>query len=345
MRNKIRIYLLDDSITVTTFLSKSLTSLGYVVYADNDPNKCIKRIKEFLPDIIILDIDLNEFNGIDICREIQEDEQLKEIPVIFLSHLTDTAIVAEGLEAGAVDYIYKPIDINQLDSRIKIILKMIEDMKDNIKLAKMNIIKASVITMHHELNQPLSVILLSTEMLEKKLGNKLTEKEKKLIERIKNSLNKINDILKRFAVVHEQDPELIPYTDDSQMIKLPPSTKTEKVLIIDDEREVRESIIDVLNEEGIETIQSENIKDAIEIIEKGKEKISMIFCDIRIKNESGSEVFHLVRKNYPDIKFIFITGYSIPAEVKRIIREFKIPLLKKPFSRRSILSLLKKMNQ
>lgn len=345
MRNKIRVYILDDSITVTTFVSKSLSSLGYVVYADNDPNKCIKRIKEFLPDIIILDIDLNEFNGIDICRDIQEDEQLKEIPVIFLSHLTDTSTVAEGLEAGAVDYIYKPIDINQLDSRIRIILKMIDDMKDSVKLAKMNIIKASVITMHHELNQPLSVILLSTETLEKRMGNKLTDKEKKLIERIKNSLNKINDILKRFAILHENDPELIPYSSDSKMVKLPPSETSKKILIIDDEDEVRESIIDVLNEEGIDTIQSENIKDAIKLIEKGKEKISIIFCDIRIKNESGSEVFHLVRKDYPEIKFVFITGYSIPAEVKRIIREFKIPLLKKPFSRRSILSLLKKMNQ
>jgi len=121
--NKIRVYLLDDSITVTTFVSKSLSFFRHVVYADKWPNKCIKRIKEFLPDIIILDIDLNEFNGIDICKDIQEDEQLKEIPVIFLSHLTDTATVAEGLEAGAVDYIYKPIDINQLDSRIRIIFK------------------------------------------------------------------------------------------------------------------------------------------------------------------------------------------------------------------------------
>jgi len=342
LKNKIRVYLLDDSITVTTFISKSLTTLGYVVYPDNDPNNCIKRIKEFFPDIIILDIDLNEYNGIDICREIQEMDDLKDIPIIFLSHLMDTATVAQGIEAGAVDYIYKPVDINQLDSRIKIIMKMLEDMRDMVKLAKMNIIRASVITMHHELNQPLSVILLSTEMLEKKLKDKIGEKEIKLIKRIKRSLSKIDEILSRFSMVNQQEIELIQYTDDMQMLKLPTVKTNKQILIVDDDEDVVETIDEVLTDEGLETIKAETIKEAVEIVETNSQNLEMIFCDIHIKESSGSEVFHLVRKKYPDIKFIFITGYSIPAEVRQLIREFKIPLLKKPFRRRSILSFIKK---
>jgi DNA-binding response OmpR family regulator len=211
MKEKIRVYILDDSITVTTYIQKSLQALGYTVYSDNNPNKCLSRIKEFFPDLVILDIDLNEYNGIDICKQIQEDEAIANIPVIFLSHITDTNVIAEGIEAGAVDYVYKPVDINQLDARIKILFKILDDTADDLKLAKMNIVKAAIITMHHELNQPLSVILLSSEMLESRLAKTLDKKDEVLLSRIKNSVGKINDILKRFNLIQEQDkePELV----------------------------------------------------------------------------------------------------------------------------------------
>ena len=346
MKDKIRVYVLDDSITVTTYLEKSLHALGYTVYPDNNPNKCLGRIKEFLPDLIILDIDLNEFNGIDICRQIQDDEFIAHIPVIFLSHITDTNVVAEGIEAGAIDYVYKPVDVNQLDARIKILFKILDDTADSLKLAKMNMVKAAIITMHHELNQPLSVILLSTEMLESRLAKTIDKKDEVLIARIKKSVGKINDILRRFNLIQEQDkePELVSYSDDAMMLKLPQSTYERKVLVIDDEEEVRDSITEVIKQEGIEVLEAKSIKEADDLIRKQGESISTIFCDMKIGKESGTEILHLTRKLYPKIKFVFITGYNITGEVKLLIKEFKIPLLRKPFSKKAIAALLRRQN-
>ncbi|MDD3803287.1 MAG: response regulator [bacterium] len=346
MKDKIRIYVLDDSITVTTYIEKSLHALGYTVYADNNPSKCLSRIKEFFPDLIILDIDMNEYNGLDICRQIQKDDSLASIPIIFLSNITDTNVVAEGIEAGAVDYVVKPVDINQLDARIKILFKILDDTADELKLAKMNMVKAAIITMHHELNQPLSVILLSAEMLESRLAKNLEKKDEVLLSRIKNSVEKINDILRRFNLIQEQDkePELVNYSEDSMMLKLPKSTYERKVLVIDDEEDVRKTITEVISQEGIDVLEAKSIKEADDIIKRQGESISTIFCDIKIGKESGTEILHLSRKLYPNIKFIFITGFNISGDVKLLIKEFKIPLLRKPFSKKMIAALLRHQN-
>lgn len=343
MKDKLRIYVLDDSAAVTTYIDKALHALGYTVYADNNPNKCISRIKEFFPDLILLDIDLNEYNGIEICRQIQEEEPIASIPVMFLSHITDISVVAEGIEAGAVDYVYKPVDINQLDARIKILFKILDDTADSVKLAKMNMVKAAIITMHHEMNQPLSVILLSAEMLESRMAKNMEKKDEVLLGRIKNSVNKINDILRRFNLLQEQDrePELVSYTDDTMMLKLPQSTIERKVLVVDDEEDVRDAITEVIRQDGIEVVEAKSIKEAETIIRKQGESISTIFCDMKIGKESGTEIFHLTRNIYPKIKFVFITGYNVTSELKALIKEFKIPLLRKPFSKRMISALLR----
>ncbi|MGE3063845.1 MAG: response regulator [bacterium] len=346
MKDKIRVYVLDDSITVTTYIEKSLQALGYTVYSDNNPNKCLGRIKEFFPDLIILDIDLNEYNGIEICKQIQKEESIASIPVIFLSHITDTNVVAEGIEAGGVDYVYKPVDINQLDARIKILFKILDDTADELRLAKMNIVKAAIITMHHELNQPLSVILLSAEMLESRLSKTLEKKDEVLLARIKNSVEKINDILRRFNLIQEQDkePELVNYAEDAMMLKLPQSTYERKILVVDDEEDVRQTIIEVISQEGVDVLEAKSIKEAEDIIRRQGESISTIFCDIKIGRDSGTEILHLTRKLYPKIKFVFITGFNITGEVKKLIKEFKIPLLKKPFSKKMIAALLRHQN-
>lgn len=343
MKTKYRIYILDDSRTITTMVERAFTGMGYAVYADNNPKNCYERILGFSPDIIILDIDLNEYNGIDLCRNLQNDDRFAGIPIIFLSHITDTNTVAEGLEAGAVDYVTKPIDLSQLNARIKIILKMKEDAEDNVKLAKMSIVKAATVTVHHEINQPLSVILLSAEMLESRLSSIITDKDRVLIARIKNSIGKINDILHRFTLLHESEEgvELINYSDDSMMLKLPPSTIGRKVLVIDDQKEIIESVSDIIKNEGIDVLVADSKTEAERVFKTYSDSISFVLCDIMLGQENSLDLFHIIRKINPDVRFVFVTGYNPNSEMKRVIREFKIPLLKKPFSKRNILSLMK----
>jgi len=128
------------------------------------------------------------------------------------------------------------------------------------------------------------------------------------------------------------------------MLKLPQSTYERKILVIDDDEEVRNTIAEVIRGEGINVLEAKSIKEADDLIRIQGESINVTFCDIKIGKESGTEVFHLARKLYPKMKFIFITGYNISGEIKFLIKEFKIPLMRKPFSKKAIAAHLRNQN-
>lgn len=338
-----RLYVLDDNKVITTLIEKSFKTYGFTVKSDNDPENYIDKIKTFGPDIILIDVDLIDYDGIEICKEIKMNQYLRDIPVIFISHITDTDVIARGLEAGGIDYVYKPIDPNELLARINIVLKMKEDAENTIRDAKRLFIKATNATVHHEINQPLSVILLSAELLEARLGSSLNEKERNYIQRIKASVSKIKDILYRFSMLADKDtePELIDLTENAKILKLPKTVFKTKVLVLDDIVEIREAITDVLENEGIEVLTASTLADAERMIAENSEHINTVFCDVKVGEENGIDLYHSLRRAGKDINFVFITGYPLEKDLREIQKQMNIPILKKPFTRRRILLHLK----
>ena len=73
-----------------------------------------------LPDIILLDMVMPEMDGIEVCRTLKADESTADIPIIFVTSMSDTTNEERGLEAGAVDYISKPISPPIVKARVKI---------------------------------------------------------------------------------------------------------------------------------------------------------------------------------------------------------------------------------
>lgn len=343
MNTRNRLYVLDDNKVITTLIEKSFKAYGFTVKADNDADNIIEKLKLFGPDIILIDVDLIDYDGIEICKDIKMEQYLQDIPVIFISHITDTDVIARGLEAGGIDYVYKPIDPNELLARIKIVFKMKEDAMNTIRDAKKKFIKATNATVHHEINQPLSVILLSAELLESRLANSLNEKERNYIQRVKNSVGKIKDILYRFSLLADKDtePEVIDLSDNSKMLKLPQTVFKTKVLVLDDIDEIREAITDTLNNEGIEVLTASNLAEAERLIAQNGEHINTIYCDVRVGDENGIDLYHSLRRAGREINFVFITGYPLEKELKEIQKQMNIPVLKKPFTRRRILLHLK----
>lgn len=113
------ILVVDDSPDNLTLISELLNS-DYVIKAANTGKVALKIAEsESPPDLILLDIMMPELNGYDVCRQLKSDSRTMGIPVIFLTAKMDEGDETMGLEAGAVDYITKPISPPILIARVK----------------------------------------------------------------------------------------------------------------------------------------------------------------------------------------------------------------------------------
>lgn len=117
-----RILVLDDEPDVTELLEYKLEQDDYKVEVLNDPLSFVSKVREFEPDLMILDIMMPELNGLQLCRIARSDPAMKEIPIIFLTAKGEAEDRVKGLETGADDYISKPFNTKELLLRVSNIL-------------------------------------------------------------------------------------------------------------------------------------------------------------------------------------------------------------------------------
>lgn len=115
-----RVLIVDDEEADRMLLSAYLTRQGcQISYAQNGIEG-IERARLLQPDIILMDYDMPGCNGVDACKVITQDPRTQHIPVIFISGMTASTQRVRGLLAGAVDYINKPFDFNEVKLRLVI---------------------------------------------------------------------------------------------------------------------------------------------------------------------------------------------------------------------------------
>ena len=118
-----KILLVDDEIDILDFLSYNLNNEGYEVRVAKNGQEGVNIAKEFLPDLILLDMMMPEMDGVETCEKIRSLDSTKEIAIAFLTARGEDYSQIAGFEAGADDYILKPIKPKVLMSRVKALLK------------------------------------------------------------------------------------------------------------------------------------------------------------------------------------------------------------------------------
>ena len=119
MKSKGRIFLVDDDELIVSMLSRMLKSGGYEIRAATGVDGIVGKIKSWFPDIVLLDINLPERNGIDILEEIVELEVPPQVIMLTADDTAETAVKA--MKLGAVDYLTKPFNVDE----VKIVLRNI----------------------------------------------------------------------------------------------------------------------------------------------------------------------------------------------------------------------------
>ncbi len=123
MSNKI--LFIDDDPDIVGLVGESLKDAGFDFISADTGEEGISLIKSQKPDLVILDMNLPDIMGSEICKRIKEDEELSSIPVIILTGKYMSAEdKVKGLNGGADDYILKPFEIPELIARVKVILSV-----------------------------------------------------------------------------------------------------------------------------------------------------------------------------------------------------------------------------
>jgi len=113
------VLVVDDTIDALRLLSELLSEHGYDVRAVTNGQQAIHAVERDPPDLILLDIGLPEMDGYEVCRRLRASERSQDVPVIFITAMADTAHKVRAFEAGGVDYVTKPYQVEEVLARVK----------------------------------------------------------------------------------------------------------------------------------------------------------------------------------------------------------------------------------
>ena len=121
---KSRILIVDDHPTNLKVLSDLLIAYGFEVLIAKNGSSALQKLQRVVPDLILLDVLMPVLDGFEICQQLKASEVTRDIPVIFMTALTDPIDKIRGLSIGAVDYITKPIQHEEVLARINVHLRL-----------------------------------------------------------------------------------------------------------------------------------------------------------------------------------------------------------------------------
>jgi len=114
------VLVIDDSPETLRLLTDALDNAGMTVMVALDGTSALRVVDRITPDIILLDAMMPGIDGFETCRRLKHDAGLAHVPVIFMTGLAETEHIVRGLEAGGVDYVTKPIVIEEMLARIRV---------------------------------------------------------------------------------------------------------------------------------------------------------------------------------------------------------------------------------
>ncbi len=159
------ILIVDDNIDNLNILSDVMQAHGHCVSVASDGESALNELKAISPDLILLDIMMPGMDGFETCMRLKADEKTKDIPVIFMTALADTADKIKGFKVGAVDYITKPFQQEEVVARVNVQLKLL-NLNRQLQISQFKLMQAEKISslgqlvagVAHEVKNPVGFI-------------------------------------------------------------------------------------------------------------------------------------------------------------------------------------------
>lgn len=177
--------IVDDNPTNLAVVVDYLEEYGFKVMVARNGHTALKRAKLAKPDLILLDVMMAGIDGFETCRRLKADPDTAEIPVIFMTALANTQDKVQGFQVGAVDYLTKPIQHEELLARVTTHLR-IRDLTEHLehlvskRTAELTTanqeLERLLFVMAHDLKEPLRTVQYFTDLLERRYAAKLDKR-------------------------------------------------------------------------------------------------------------------------------------------------------------------------
>ncbi|MBI5843164.1 MAG: hybrid sensor histidine kinase/response regulator [Deltaproteobacteria bacterium] len=163
------IMVVDDNPANLKLMEKMLQSQGYSVVTFTRGSVALEAASNSPPDLILLDAEMPEMNGFDVCRQLKADPALREIPVIFISAMIETSDKVKAFSMGCADYVTKPIHFEEVHARVKSHLELNRKRRElheaYDKLRDLESLRDNLVHMIvHDMRSPLTVVIGNLEM-------------------------------------------------------------------------------------------------------------------------------------------------------------------------------------
>ena len=212
------VLIVDDKPQNLRLISDFLAEQGFDLMLARSGAEALKKARMATLDLVLLDVRMPETDGFEVCRRLKSDPDTADVPVIFMTAMDDTAHKVEGFRLGAVDYVTKPIQREELLARIQHHLKLNRLQKElfakSQDLAQKNAeLEAYGHTIAHSLKTPLAAASRFLEILCKFKSDNLSGEQLHLAQQAQNALamtGEVVDALLLLSTVAQQHVELKP---------------------------------------------------------------------------------------------------------------------------------------
>lgn len=301
-----KVLIVEDTIEVIDMVRTALSSAHYHVLVATSGSKALKIVKASCPDLILLDVLMPEMDGYQTCELLKNDNCSKDIPIIFMSALADVFDKVKAFKAGAVDYVTKPVNVEELLARVG---THIELHKLQIKLKNTNVLLEQKVDertielkrQNHEYEALNEELRQSNEELVK-AKNQIEENEKRFRVIFENSKDAIA-VLRRnkIELFNEAFIHLFNYSNpldvfEQEIVSILPAQYAEYVerYILDDGKST--TILSQFDAEGIKK-NGELFPIEIKLSKVEIDNSSHVLCIIQDMTEKKRYEEYLHRKN------------------------------------------------
>lgn len=188
------IIVIDDDPIIRKIIHSQLEKANYQVITAEDALEGIGRIISEKPNLILLDVVMPQIDGYETLQLIKSNSELKDIPIIMLTARDEVEDMLKAFDCGADDYLAKPFEFPELIARIKNLLRIKELRRKILETERMAAIGQIALTIRHEINNPLTVVVGQSEMILRKEKG-LSPEIRKDLEIIYNYGTNIQDII------------------------------------------------------------------------------------------------------------------------------------------------------
>ena len=178
------ILVVDDTPENLRLLTNMLAEQGYEIRPVTSGRQALQAARQAPPELILLDVNMPEMNGYEVCERLKATPDLKNIPVIFLTALSDTADKVRAFNAGGADFISKPFQVDEVLARVRTHLALqqarVELVKQYDRLKTLEKLRDDLVHMIvHDMRAPLQVMICHLECMEADIGSTVDEQTRK----------------------------------------------------------------------------------------------------------------------------------------------------------------------